>query len=238
MSTYNYIGLVNDVLEEFNEVTLTAVDFTSVIGFHSLVKNRINTAIADIYAEEDDAWPFTKTTATQILTVGFTGGIGGVIPSYTLSGAVSNVDWTSFFIKRNDALADPNAKRLTLISWDNYRDKHRDSDANISVTGPFTKPDFIARLPNNNWVVSPPADLAYTVNFECSSTPVLLSAATDVPIIPEMYRQVIVDKAIYYAYMFRDNAEEATLANDRYTSGVNRMRRALIPQADTLRFLD
>ena len=38
--------------------------------------------------------------------------------------------------------------------------------------------------------------------------------------------------------MFRDNAEEAKVAQMSYETGLGAMRRVLIPQSDTMRFSD
>ncbi len=53
---------------------------------------------------------------------------------------------------------------------------------------------------------------------------------SDVSLIPTPFDQVIINKALHYAYMFRDNLEEAQLAEQRFEKSIQNMRRILIPQ--------
>jgi hypothetical protein len=235
--TYDYLGITNEVLEALNEVELTTATFSNTVGFHSYVKNKINAAIADIYNYEDTEWPFALTKVTQVVTVGFTGAVDGAIPEYTIDTTLASVDWDSFYTVRNDALTDGYQQPIQQLAWDNYRLNYREADANSETTD-HSKPRNVSRRQDNKYILSPLSAYAYSVGYEGFAKPTYLSNATDVPGIPELYRQVIVDKVMQYAYMFRDNQEEADRAKDDFEKGVNRMRRVLIPQADTLRYID
>ena len=235
--TYDYLGITNEVLEAFNEVELTASDFSTTIGFHSYVKNKINSAITDIYNYEDTEWPFALTKVTQVVTTGFTGAVLGAIPEYTIDTSLATVDWDSFYTVRNDSLTDGSQQPITQLSWGNYRLNYRDSDANSSTTD-HSKPRYVSRRQDNKYILSPLSVRAYSVGYEGFAKPSLLANATDVPLIPELYRQVLVDKVLEYCYAFRDNQEETDRAKENFEKGVNRMRRALIPQDDTLRYTD
>jgi hypothetical protein len=57
----------------------------------------------------------------------------------------------------------------------------------------------------------------------------------DVPIIPEVFKQVIIDGALIHGYFFRDNIEQTDRVDNRYRDGVNRMRRILINQPHYMR---
>ena len=46
--SYTYLGLVNRVLEDFNEVPLTSMNFASAAGFQAYVKDYVNDALLDI----------------------------------------------------------------------------------------------------------------------------------------------------------------------------------------------
>ena len=54
--------------------------------------------------------------------------------------------------------------------------------------------------------------------------PVDLILDTDVPTIPERFRHVIIDGAMHYAYMFRDNIEMAALSQNKFDQGIKQMR--------------
>ena len=51
-----------------------------------------------------------------------------------------------------------------------------------------------------------------------------LTNNTDVPTVPFRYRHVIIDGGMYYAYMFRDNMESASVSYRKFEEGMKRMR--------------
>ena len=220
---YDFLGLVNEVLVDFNEVILNSTTFSTAPGFHNLVKYKVNAAIRDIYSAEDNKWPFTRSKFTQVLTVPV------AIPyvlEYALDATVAAADWESFYIKRT---ADYMHSDLAIMDFNQYKREKYISDSNSS-TDAFGLPDHVVRLQNNKFTVTPVPKYAYTVEYEGFTLPTDLSAYNDVPTIPAKYRQVILDRALYYCYMFRDNAEEAALAENKFQMGLFDMRRELIPQ--------
>ena len=58
--------------------------------------------------------------------------------------------------------------------------------------------------------------------------PVDLELSTDIPTIPDQFRHVIVDGAMYYAYMFRDNIEMANISQSKFENGIKQMRTLLV----------
>lgn len=90
--TYNYLGLVNRVLEDFNEVPLTMATFNSSSGFQTYVKDYINDALNDIYTWNDVDWPFlwTQKTFNTAIAQG----------TYSYDASVMYVNWDSFNIIR------------------------------------------------------------------------------------------------------------------------------------------
>lgn len=235
--SYDYLGILNEVCSTLNEVEVTDSEFDSLIGFHAHMKAKINSAIQDIYSAEDNEWPFALTETTQVVTVGFTGAVAGAIPDYSTPVDTASVDWDSFYIARDDALTDGSQVPLDKIDWDVYRKNYRYIDAN-SDTSEHSKPKFVTRKQNNKFNLTPLSDAAYTVKYEYLSKGSTLVLTTDAPLIPLAYKQVLIDRVMYYAYMFRDNVEEAALVKKEYEDGLYQMRRALIPQFDTLRFID
>ena len=128
--------------------------------------------------------------------------------------------------------------KLILLDYDTYRTYYRDNDNNVVSSGGYSKPCYIVRKPDNNYILSPTPDRIYSILYEGFAIPTALSVYTDVPAIPSAMEQVIVDKALHYAYMFRDNIEEANLAQDRYLQNIRKWRRELIPQTNYMRFSD
>lgn len=234
---YNFLGLSNRVLSAFNEVRLSSSNFDSATGFHEDVKSSVNQAVRDIYHEQDGRWDFARAEGSQVLTVPTNATYPRYV-TYTLPSDAGVVEWGSFYLKRTDLAATSDfyqQSSLGFMGYDQWVDELRDKDAALDV-GQFGRPDTVIRLLNNDWTISTVPDKAYTVGFVYFKKPAELSAYTDAPIIPSVFEQQIVDKALHYAYMFRDNYEQAGLAEDRYKKGVIRMRRQLIPQEPYMRF--
>ena len=65
--------------------------------------------------------------------------------------------------------------------------------------------------------------------------PVDLENSTDVPNIPERFRYIIVDGAMYYAYLFRSNSQDAVLMRDKLEEGIKHMRTILTNRTEYVR---
>lgn len=160
---------------------------------------------------------------------------------YNTSGAITVTSPTTFTIKTS-ATSSPASGSLLVLSdtvlqtklqiaaWDQYINaKYWDTDQNTNPDG-YSLPKFVVRKPDNNIYIGPPCDRVYTIYYEGFTLPDALVNYNDSSVIPTQFEQVIIDKALHYAYMFRDNAEEAQIAEQRFQSRVVQMRRILIPQ--------
>lgn len=190
-------------------------------------------------------------TAHQLNTGDFTT-IKGATPSgYNGDVEVTRIDSTTYTYTVPSSLSTPatgtiysipkwSEKKLTRLDYDGYRKQGyeaRDREAVIKDANSI--PSYIVQKTDNNFIISSGAgapDKQYTIYYEGFTLPTALTDYDDVPEIPEAYEQVIIDKALYYAYMYRNNIEEADRADDRYEKNVNKMRRALIPLSDYMRF--
>lgn len=130
-------------------------------------------------------------------------------------------------------------KKLTLIEYDKYRKEGQlERDIDMYRTTDYVEPNVVVRKPDNNFIISPKCDRIYTIEYSGFTTPTALSAATDVPVIPEFFEEVIVNGAIVHGYFFRDNLEQTSKAEDAYKDSLNDMRRILIPQPYYMRVSD
>lgn len=127
------------------------------------------------------------------------------------------------------------SKELKWITLDTYRnDGIQAQDNNVTTEG-FGMPEIVVRKPNNNFILSRKPDRIYTCKYEYYTMPTDLVNYNDVPIIPEAFKQVIIDGALIHGYFFRDNIEQTDRVDNRYRDGVNRMRRILINQPHYMR---
>ena len=93
-------------------------------------------------------------------------------------------------------------------------------------------PKHIVRTPDNNYLLYPFPDKQYTIGFDYFTLPTDLSASTDAPSLPEQFRTVIVEGAMYTAYMFRGETQEAGVMKNSFEEGIKNMRTLYINRYD------
>lgn len=221
---YNFLGLVNDVNRRLNEVELTQNNFNAAVGFYSQCKDAVNAAIMDIQQQQFE-WPFNHVEQEETLIAGTT--------RYAFPSDARTIDMDSFRIKFDDTL-DSDTVKLKVLNYDEYLEKFVDQEYNTdtSLQGP---PQYVFRAPSMEYGVVPAPDKAYEIVYEYYRTNVELISATDVPAIPEIYRHVIIEGAMYYAYMFRSNEQAAVIAKDKFEKGIKNMRTILINRYEYVR---
>lgn len=229
MGTKTFQDYTNDVLKAFNEVTLdTQADFDDAVGFPSYAKDKINSAIFDICTDQQFKWPFLLTAGSLTLTAGD--------ETESKPAAMADADWTSFYIDYNGALASPYSQKLYDIPIDLYETMYLEGTKDITESSQYSKPSFVARTRDNNFIFGPGLpDAAYTVKYKYYAYPTRLVEYNDVTEIPDGWQEVILARALFYLFTFRDNSENAAFYAEVYQQKLDDMRRVLIPQADTMR---
>ena len=211
-----YLELVNLVLRQTNDVVLEQNTFAASRGFHASIKDAVNFAIRDINQSEIE-WPFNYFTTEQVLTA--------EVNNYAFPVDIQWPDWESFHLEADGAL-DILAKHLTTMTYDEWQFNRRASDEN-NTTG-IRIPIAVFKFPNDFFGVTPIPDRAYTISYDYYGFPAPLALYNDVTTIPDRFKFVITDGAMYYAYMFRDNMEQAQVAQDKFQAGIKNMRTLLI----------
>lgn len=219
---YNYLSITNEVLARFNEVELTQSGFGSSRGFQTQCKNAVNDAINYINTREY-SWPYNHQTKTETLVATQT--------RYTIPSTAKHVDYDTFRIIRNDSLGTA-GKTLAILDYKDYLDNNIDQEDTVNVGG---VPTHVFKTPDNNFGLFPYPDKAYTLKYEYYVYTTALSAATDVPSIPEQYRQVIVDGATAYGYQYRGETGQHQLNFARFEDGIKSMQSLLANRTDYIR---
>ena len=183
--------------------------------------------IASIYSigQREQEWPFNATTGTQVLTQGQT--------AYTFPSNLRTVKWDSFYIEKDDTIGN-STQVLRFVSrnyWDGYL-KEQDLDAGSDG---IAIPTMVFESHGFGFEVSPSPDEAYTVKYEYFSAPTALVNYNDQSNIPSIYDEAIIQGGLYHFYMFRDNAQQASMAEARFQREVDEMRTVLINKEDTMR---
>lgn len=212
-----YIDLVNIALRDINEVPLQTSAFNSPRGLQAAAKEMVNRAYADIlnYSKE---WPFLSEKTTANLEVATVDGQ----KEYSTSTALDHIDWDSFFIESDDGSY---KSPLQTIDIDFYTQHLREFE-NIDGGNPM----FVYRLKSNDGfgIYPTPDDRGYTVTFAAWEKPTLLSASTDTIVFDERYYNVLISRARYYLWLFRENSQQAQIANAEYENGIRKMHRDLV----------
>jgi hypothetical protein len=214
---YNFLDLTNEINRSFNEVELTSSNFSTATGFYARVKDSVNTAIRDINHTHYE-WPFNHVLAEETLSAGTI--------RYAYPTDANTIDFDSFRIKE-DATFGNRTVKLSSISYEDYLDRYIDHEY-TAETNKRTVPTFVFQTPSLEYGVIPAPDQAYELLYEYYRIPVDLESPDDVPDIPERFRHVIADGAMFYAYMFRGNEQSAGISKQKYEEGVKRMRSMLV----------
>ena len=220
---YDYLGLINDVNRRLNEVELTTSNFATATGEYGMIKDAVNASIRYINQHEYE-WPFNHVTADETMTAG--------VVRYAFPADAKTVDFDSFRIKRNATLGN-DTKRIKIITYEEYLDKHVDIEYN--TTDNRSMPDFVFRTPNQEFGFVKNPDKAYEYVYEYYRLPVDLINTTDVPTVPEQFRYIIVNGAMHFAYMFRGETQESQVTQQRFMEEIKSMRSLYVNRYDYLR---
>lgn len=215
---YNYLSLTNEVCRRLNETELTSSNFAAATGFYAQIKDSINSAVRDINQKHFN-WPFNHNTDDITLTAGEL--------RYPLPENSKYVDFDTVRLRRNTTLGVGSAVSLKQMSYDEYVDRFIDQEFETDTTK-GTVPEYVIRSQDGDIIFAPMPDKAYTVDYEYFMYPADLSVYDDVPTIPFRFKHIIVDGAMYHAYMFRDNLESATLSLRKFEEGMKHMRTLLV----------
>lgn len=222
---YNYLDLVNDVCGRVNETKLTSSNFSNANGFYSTAKEAVNSAIRFINQHEFE-WPFNHNTFEQTLTPGTV--------RYTYPANTKTVDFESFRIKRDNSIGNGTVA-LQPITYEEYLTYLSDDEYNTTDTGIRGLPYFVFRTPDLGYGVYPAPDNAYTLVFERYTLPTDLVNHSDSPSLPDAFRHIIVDGAMYYVYFFRGDIETADRLYQKFQDGIKNARTLYINRYDYIR---
>tara|TARA_B110000908_G_scaffold160450_1_gene203683 strand:+ start:355 stop:1080 length:726 start_codon:yes stop_codon:yes gene_type:complete len=211
---YNYLNLVNDLSRRVNETELASGDFPTATGYYNTAKDAINSSIR-LLNQEAFQWPFNYVEQEDILTAGDL--------RYDYPSNAKTLDFNTFRIKRNSTLGNETVL-LKKMDYEEYLSKFIDDEYNTSDTGIRSLPRFIVRAPGNQFIVYPSPDQAYELIYEYYALPVDLILFSDVPDVPEAYRHILVDGAMYYVQIFRNDNESANMSLNKFKEGLSNMR--------------
>lgn len=209
---YDFLGLVNDVNSELNEVQLNSTNFANADGYYKDAKKAVNSALNIINTFEFE-WPFNHVTNTEDLVVDQS--------RYTAPIDCKTISYDTFRIQGDDSL-NVETTRLEILDYEEYLSKY--VGVEYVNNNQSDKPVYVFRTRDNNFGIYPPADAAYKLDYEYYSVPTDLVNYDDVPTIPEIFRYVINLGSMHYAYKFRGDLEASQISWNDFKEALGRMR--------------
>ena len=96
-------------------------------------------------------------------------------------------------------------------------------------------PQYVARTPDNNYLLYPFPTKTFTLKFDYFSFPSDMSASTDTTTIPERFDAVIVDGATAFVYQYRGETAQYQLNFQRFEQGIKNMQTLLVNRFEYIR---
>lgn len=220
---YDFLGLVNEVNDKFNEVNLTSANFASSVGYYADVKKAVNQALHRINFDEFE-WPFNWVKSTTTLVVDQL--------EYDYPANAKTLALDTFRIK-GDTTLNVETRKLKVLDYEEFLERFADAEFNPSDHSGI--PEYVCRTRSLKFGLYPVPDKAYELVYEYYELPTDLTNWDDVPSVPEPFRHVIYEGALYHAYMFRGGTEEASVSNALFESLVDNMRKIYINRTEYVR---
>jgi len=233
-----YLDLANELLREMNEVELTSSSFASAVGIQQHVKDSINRAYLDIVNEEPQ-WPFLALNLS-----GETDPMYGNVYVETVAGqrwynlkpASSSlvtdygyIDWDNFYLTTvgvSGETAPYEARNLRFTTIEEWKDYRRISEnLDDADTQQYGVPDRVIKSPDNRkFGLSAIPDKVYRIWFYAYTLPIELSAFGDETVFPNTYKPVLLNRARYYIYQFKESPQFSAFALEDYKRGLRLMK--------------
>ena len=228
-----YLSMTNELLVEINEPEVTTV--SGALGIQKFVSNCVNRAYFDI-VDAVDEWSWLKTAAPQNDYYGntFVETVAGQRWYLMKAGSTDvdtdydSVNWDDFTLTTEGVTgksAPHTINKLsftTLSAWrQNYAANEEASKANTQTYA--TQVRVLRSSDGRRFGLSPIPDGVYRIYFFAYNRPAELTNDTDKVLFPEQYKPVLLARARYYIYQFKDNIAQSQLALDEYKKGLQNM---------------
>ena len=223
----DYKTLVNELLVELNEPEVSTI--ATAVGIQKQVANVVNRAYFDIVDSVDD-WSWLSADVPDDPYYGNTIISTVVGQRWYLSKAGStnidtdfdSVNWDMFTLE--DINSPYTINKLPFTTLTQWRSNYAQNEETAARTGSYATPVRIIRSSDGRrFGLSPIPDKVYNIHFFAYNRPTALVADTDTVLFPEQYKPVLLARARYYLYQFKDNIAQSQLALDEYKKGLQNM---------------
>ena len=83
--------------------------------------------------------------------------------------------------------------------------------------------------PDGKWLFLPTPDIVFAITFNYYSTPVVMVDNADVSVIPVIYHDIVVSRAMMYYAEYEDAPELMSAGAERYDQLMDAMRATQLP---------
>jgi len=160
------------------------------------------------------------TTITVASTTGFSASgslyIGNEIVSYTAIGSSTTFTGVTRGSSSTTAAAHADAVVVTQFNQGSI-------------------PQYVARTPDNNYLLYPYPIKSYQIDFEYYTFPTDLAAHGDTTTIPDRFAHVIVTGAMAFVYQYRGEIQQHQVSMQLFEDGIKNMQSLLVNRFDYLR---
>ena len=222
-----YKAFVNELLVELNEPEVSTV--ATGVGIQKQVANVVNRAYFDIVDSVDD-WSWLSADVpddpyygnTIVPTVVGQRWYLGKAGSTNIDTDFDSVNWDMFTLE--DTNSPYTINKLPFTTLTQWRSNYAQNEETAARTGSYATPVRIIRSSDGRrFGLSPIPDKVYNIHFFAYNRPTALAADTDTVLFPEQYKPVLLARARYYLYQFKDNIAQSQLALDEYKKGLQNM---------------
>jgi hypothetical protein len=235
-----FLDLTNEIIDEVNEVRLTAANFADARNIQRFAKTCINRAYRDMHIDEYK-WPWTADTSLNdylgnqtITTVAGQRWYLAKTGSSDENTDFADIDRESFTLTEEGASGATtpyqinNLKVMSVTDWKRwYAVSEKRDDTGEQVYG---IPQRVIMNPDNRYIgLSPIPDKEYKVYFYAWNQITELDTYDDTIIVPDRFAHVLLAKARYHLWKFKENESKASAAEKEFKHGLRRMKEAVAP---------
>ena len=213
LADYDTFRVVKDSDLGVSGGKLNSMNYKEYIEHHITNEDEITTTTLNgSHSSSVETLTLTSTTGFDAAGSAY---IGSEIISYT---AISGNDLTGVTRGTQSTTAATHASGVQVAQFSNG-----------------SAPTHVIRTLDNNYILFPCPDKAYTIKYDYFTFPTDMSAHGDTTSIPDRFAPVIIDGATAFVYQYRGETQQYAINFTRYEQGIKNMQTLLVNKFDYLR---
>ena len=213
LADYDTFRVVKDSDLGVSGGKLNSMNYKEYVEHHITNEDEITTTTLNgSHSSSVETLTLTSTTGFDAAGSAY---IGSEIISYT---AISGNDLTGVTRGTQSTTAATHASGVQVAQFSNG-----------------SAPTHVIRTLDNNYILFPCPDKAYTIKYDYFTFPTDMSAHGDTTSIPDRFAPVIIDGATAFVYQYRGETQQYAINFTRYEQGIKNMQTLLVNKFDYLR---